>query len=83
MRYSASGEQAPEVAAWRTPPPLPPRARRMLWFEIVALFSVSLGALIGGCGLGLYYLAFRAGISLNIVAAGACRTSGGGSRCWC
>jgi hypothetical protein len=25
---------------------------------------------IGGCGLGLYYLAFKAGISLHIVAAG-------------
>jgi hypothetical protein len=42
--YSAGGEQAPEVAAWRTPPPLPPHARRMLWWEIVALFSMSLGA---------------------------------------
>ena len=157
--YPAGEEQAPEVAAWRTPPPLLPRARRMLWWEIVALFSVSLGAsavrslvsligsltepeslsaqhivingsqapgrplfdlmlqlvsiatgvapaflafyllarngerpsaigvdlsqpgrdllrgaglaaVIGGSGLGLYYLAFRAGISLNIVAAG-------------
>jgi len=29
-----------------------------------------LAALIGGCGLGLYYVAFKAGISLNIVAAG-------------
>ena len=28
------------------------------------------GSAIGGSGLGLYYLAFRAGISLNIVAAG-------------
>jgi hypothetical protein len=26
-------------------------------------------ALIGGCGLGLYILAFKAGISLDIVAA--------------
>ena len=157
--YSAGGEQDPAVAEWRTPPPLPPRARRMLWWEIVALFSVSLGAsalrsvvsligsftepeslsaqhivinfsqapgrplfdltlqlvsiltavapaclafyllarhgegpssigvdlsqpwrdlargaglaaVIGGCGLGLYYLAFKAGISLNIVADG-------------
>jgi membrane protease YdiL (CAAX protease family) len=34
------------------------------------LRGASLAALIGGCGLGLYYLAFKAGISLNIVAAG-------------
>ena len=33
------------------------------------LRGASLAALIGGCGLGLYYLAFRSGISLNIVAA--------------
>lgn len=33
------------------------------------LRGVGLAALIGGGGLGLYYLAFRAGISLNIVAA--------------
>ena len=35
-------EQAPEVAAWT--PPLAPRARRLLTWEIVALFAVSLGA---------------------------------------
>lgn len=34
------------------------------------LRGAGLAALIGGCGLGLYYLAFRAGASLNIVAAG-------------
>jgi membrane protease YdiL (CAAX protease family) len=34
------------------------------------LRGAGLGALIGGAGLGLYYLAFKAGISLNIVAAG-------------
>jgi membrane protease YdiL (CAAX protease family) len=31
--------------------------------------GAGLAALIGGCGLGLYYLAFHAGFSLNIVAA--------------
>lgn len=34
------------------------------------LRGAGLAAFIGGCGLGLYYIAFRAGISLNIVAAG-------------
>lgn len=34
------------------------------------LRGAGLAAFIGGCGLGLYYLAFRAGMSLNIVAAG-------------
>jgi membrane protease YdiL (CAAX protease family) len=34
------------------------------------LRGAGLAAFIGGCGLGLYYLAFRAGFSLNIVAAG-------------
>src|SRR5215468_10979690 len=146
------------AAAWADPPPMAEPARRLLWFEIIALFSVSLGAsgvrslvsligsltapaalsaqhviinasqapgrpwfdlslqlvsiatgvapallvfyllarngegpssigvdasepgrdllrgaglaaLIGGCGLGLYILAFKAGISLDIVAA--------------
>jgi len=33
------------------------------------LRGAGLAALIGGSGLGLYYLAFKAGISLNIVAA--------------
>jgi membrane protease YdiL (CAAX protease family) len=33
------------------------------------LRGAGLAALIGGCGLGLYYLAFKAGFSLNIVAA--------------
>jgi membrane protease YdiL (CAAX protease family) len=33
------------------------------------LRGAGLAAAIGGCGLGLYYLAFKAGISLNIVAA--------------
>jgi hypothetical protein len=33
------------------------------------LRGAGLAALIGGCGLGLYYLAFHAGFSLNIVAA--------------
>jgi membrane protease YdiL (CAAX protease family) len=33
------------------------------------LRGTGLAALIGGCGLGLYYLAFKAGISLDIVAA--------------
>jgi membrane protease YdiL (CAAX protease family) len=31
--------------------------------------GAGLAALIGGCGLGLYYLAFKAGMSLNLVAA--------------
>jgi hypothetical protein len=146
-----------ETAPWIAPP-LPPQARRLLWWEIVALFGVSLGmsgvrsivsligsltepqalgaqhvvmngsqapgrplfdlalqlvsilsgvapaflafyllarngerpsaigvdasqpgkdllrgaglaAVIGGCGLGLYYLAFKAGLNLDIVAA--------------
>jgi hypothetical protein len=34
------------------------------------LRGAGLAALIGGCGLGLYVLAFKAGISLDIVAAG-------------
>jgi len=34
------------------------------------LRGAGLAALIGGCGLGLYILAFKAGISLDIVAAG-------------
>jgi membrane protease YdiL (CAAX protease family) len=34
------------------------------------LRGAGLAALIGGSGLGLYYLAFKAGISMNIVAAG-------------
>jgi membrane protease YdiL (CAAX protease family) len=34
------------------------------------LRGAGIAAVIGGCGLGLYYLAFKAGISLNIVAAG-------------
>jgi len=34
------------------------------------LRGAGLAALIGGCGLGLYYVAFKAGISLNIIAAG-------------
>ncbi len=33
------------------------------------LRGAGLAAVIGGCGLGLYYLAFKAGFSLNIVAA--------------
>jgi membrane protease YdiL (CAAX protease family) len=33
------------------------------------LRGAALAAVIGGCGLGLYYLAFKAGIALNIVAA--------------
>jgi membrane protease YdiL (CAAX protease family) len=33
------------------------------------LRGAGLAAVIGGSGLGLYYLAFRAGIALNIVAA--------------
>lgn len=33
------------------------------------LRGAGLAAVIGGCGLGLYYLAFKAGIALNIVAA--------------
>jgi hypothetical protein len=33
------------------------------------LRGAGLAALIGGAGLGLYYLAFKAGISLHIVAA--------------
>lgn len=33
------------------------------------LRGAGLAAVIGGAGLGLYYLAFKAGISLNIVAA--------------
>src|SRR5215468_285264 len=33
------------------------------------LRGAGLAALIGGCGLGLYILAFKAGISLDIVAA--------------
>lgn len=31
--------------------------------------GAAIAAVIGGCGLGLYYLAFKAGIALNIVAA--------------
>ena len=34
------------------------------------LRGTAIAAVIGGCGLGLYYLAFKAGISLHIVAAG-------------
>jgi hypothetical protein len=34
------------------------------------LRGAGLAAVIGGCGLGLYYAAFKAGISLNIVASG-------------
>ena len=34
------------------------------------LRGAGLAVLIGGCGLGLYILAFKAGISLEIVAAG-------------
>src|SRR5215469_4644317 len=30
--------------AWTAPQPMPEPARRLLWFEIIALFSVSLGA---------------------------------------
>lgn len=33
------------------------------------LRGAGLAAVLGGCGLGLYYLAFKAGIALNIVAA--------------
>jgi membrane protease YdiL (CAAX protease family) len=33
------------------------------------LRGAALAAVIGGCGLGFYYLAFKAGIALNIVAA--------------
>ncbi len=154
-----SDEPVSGAAVWAVPPALPQPARRLLWWEIIAVFAVSLGAsavraivsligslterealsaqhvvmngsqapgrpvfdlflqlvsigigvapaflvfyllarngerpssigvdasqpgrdllrgaglaaLIGGCGLGLYYLAFKAGISLNIVAAG-------------
>ena len=157
MTQPADSGQAEAVTTW-TEPPLSPRARRLLWWEIVALFGVSLGmsgvrsllslvgsltesaplgaqhvvmngsqapgrplfdlvlqlvsiasgvapaflafyllarnderpsaigvdatqpgkdllrgaglaAVIGGCGLGLYYLAFKAGWSLDIVAA--------------
>jgi membrane protease YdiL (CAAX protease family) len=39
---SAHDTQDPAVGAWTTPP-LPPRARRMLIWEIIALFAVSLG----------------------------------------
>ena len=46
------------------------------------LRGAGLAALIGGSGLGLYVVAFKAGISLDIVAGG-CRRSGGGSRCLC
>ena len=31
--------------------------------------GAAIAAVIGGCGLGFYYLAFKAGIALNIVAA--------------
>ena len=157
MMQPTDSRQTEAVTAW-TEPPLSPRARRLLWWEIVALFGVSLGmsgvrslvslvgsltesaslgaqhvvmngsqapgrplfdlvlqlvsiasgvapaflafyllarngerpsaigvdatqpgkdllrgaglaAVIGGCGLGLYYLAFKAGWSLDIVAA--------------
>lgn len=34
------------------------------------LRGAGLAAVIGGCGLGFYVIAFKAGISLNIVAAG-------------
>jgi membrane protease YdiL (CAAX protease family) len=40
---SALDRQDQAVAAWTTPP-LPPRERRLLCWEIVALFGVSLGA---------------------------------------
>ncbi len=33
------------------------------------LRGAGLAAVVGGCGLGLYYLAFKAGMSLDIVAA--------------
>jgi membrane protease YdiL (CAAX protease family) len=155
---SVDDESPPGAAAWATPRPLPERARRLLIWEIIVVFAVSLGAnalrslvsligaltaapalstqhvvlnasrapgrpwfdlslqlvaiatgvapallvfyllarngerpssigvdtsepgrdllrgaglaaLIGGCGLGLYIVAFKAGISLDIVAA--------------
>jgi membrane protease YdiL (CAAX protease family) len=40
---SAHDTQDQAVAAWTTPP-LPPRAQRLLIWEIIALFAVSLGA---------------------------------------
>jgi len=74
---SVHDESVPAVPAWVSPPPLPERERRLQIWEIIVVFAVSLGAssvrslvfLIGGCGLGLYILAFKAGISLDIVAA--------------
>lgn len=46
------------------------------------LRGAGLAALIGGGGLGLYYLAYKSDIALYI-APPACRMSGGGSRCCC
>jgi hypothetical protein len=52
------------------------------------LRGAGLAALIGGSGLGLYYLAckyylaYKSDIALYI-APRACRMSGGGSRCCC
>jgi membrane protease YdiL (CAAX protease family) len=39
-----SGDAPAPAAAWADSPALPEAARRLLWFEIIALFSVSLGA---------------------------------------
>jgi len=46
------------------------------------LRGAGLAALIGGCGLGLYILAFKAGSAWTL-SRRACRMPGGGSRCCC